>query len=221
MSAGAARIVASAVVALLYASTGCAQAPPTPGATPTVSAADTTGVALIPAGFGTLRQDDISIKLQLSDVLVKLVPLDESVIRTLSQDSYHTLREIADSRRAAIARLAAQHGLQRGSVWYVQFYGLAPEARFSPLELTVTAVGHDYRPVEVLPLTPGFGEQRLKLRDNQSALYMFEDAIDVNQPLVVSLSGQQTSSWSITLQAIERERAQIRSRAQGKAGTLP
>jgi hypothetical protein len=181
-------------------------------ATPASIAADTNGGALVPAGFGTLRQDDIAIKLQLSDVLVKLTPLDESVIRTLSPDSYRALRELAESRRAAIARLAAQHGLVRGSVWYVSFYGLAPEARFSPLELTVSSGGRDYRPAEAIPLSSGFGSQRLQPRETQSALYLFDDAVEVNQPLTVSFSGQQSTSWATTLRTIERERALIRSR---------
>ena len=166
----------------------------------------------MPAGFGTLRQDDIAIKLQLADVLVKLTPLDESVIRTLSPDSYRALRELAESRRPAIARLAAQHGLVRGSVWYVSFYGLAPEARFSPLELTVSSGGRDFRPAEAIPLSSGFGSQRLQPRETQSALYLFDDAVEVNQPLTVSLSGQQSTSWATTLRTIERERALIRSR---------
>jgi hypothetical protein len=182
-------------------------------AAPAASVADTTGGALVPAGLGSLRQDDIAIKLQLPDVLVKLTPLDESVIRTLSPDSYRALRELAESRRAALARLASQHGFFRGDVWYVSFFGLAPEARFSPLELTVTSAGRDFRPAEVIPLSAGFGSQRLQPRETQSALYLFDDAVDVDQPLTVSLAGQQSVSWTSILRTIERERALIRSRA--------
>ena len=69
------------------------------------------------------------MSLQLPDVLVKLIPMDEAVIRTLSADSYRALRELVESRRPAITRLAQQRGLQRTDVWYVAFYGLAPDAR--------------------------------------------------------------------------------------------
>ena len=186
---------------------------PTP-ATPAIASADTTGAGLIPGGLGTLRQDDIALKLQLPDVLVKLTPLDEGVIRTLSADSYRALRDLAESRRAMIARLATQHGLLRGSLWYVSYYGLAPDARFSPLELTVTSAGRDYRPVEVIPLSSGFGEQRLQPRETQSALYLFEDALNVNQPLVASLGSERNTSWEAILRTIERERSLIWSRAQ-------
>ena len=156
------------------------------------------------------------MQLHLPGVLVKMTPLDESVIRTLSPDSYRALRENAESRRPVIVRLAAQHGLLRGSLWYVSFYGLAPDARFSPLELTVTVAGHDFRPVEVLALSNGFGEQRLQPRETQTALYLFDDALDVNQPLIVSLGSERNESWSDRLKLIEQERALIRSRAQAR-----
>src|SRR5579862_2682239 len=146
-------VITLALPLVMFAAAAGAQNPPTrpPTRLPSPAAvADTNGSALIPAGFGTLRQDDISIKLLLTDVLVKLVPLDESVIRTLSPDSYRALHDLAESKRAAVTRLARQHGLEHGSLWYVSFYGLAPEARFSPLELTISVTGHDYRPVEIL-----------------------------------------------------------------------
>jgi hypothetical protein len=217
-------LAASAVLAAVYACASAPQGDPggvapasAPGVVPSTTSALTI-VGTVNAGFGTLRQDDIAIKLQLSDVLVKLTPLEESVIRTLSSDSYRALRELMESRRAAITQLATQHGLRRGSVWYVSFYGLAPEARFSPLELTVSSVGRDFRPVDVIPLTSGFGSQRLQPRETQSALYLFDDALDVDQPLTVSLGGQQSSTWSTTLRMIERERVLIRSRASRQRG---
>ena len=225
MTRRSARVTMCAAVAMLYATYGCAQTPvvttskpATTPATPAIVSADTTGSGLVPAGFGSLRQEAIAISLQLPDVIVRLTPLDESVIRTLSPDSYRALRELGESHTAAVARLAAQHGLLRGNLWYVSYYGLARDARFSPLDLTVTSAGRDYRPVEVIPLSSGFGEQRVQSRETQTALYLFDDALDVNQPLVVSLGSQRSSTWSTTLRDIERERALIRSRAQARAG---
>ena len=91
--------------------------------------------------------------------------------------------------------------------------GAAP-ARFSPLELTITVAGRDYRPVEILPLSTGFGEQRLQPRETQTALYLFDDALDINQPLVVSLGSDRNESWNTKLKTIEQERVLIRSRAR-------
>ena len=212
---------AGAVV--LHASVGCAQQPagtggrPVTPPTPASVSPDTTGTGILPVGFGSLRQDAIAIPLQLPGVMVKLTPLEENVILTLSPDSYRALRDLAESKRGAIARLVSQHGLLRGSLWHVSFYGLAPDARFSPLELTITVGGRDFRPVEILPLSTGFGEQRLQTRETQTALYLFDDALDVNQPLIVSLGSDRNESWAAKLKVIEQERVLIRSRAQGAA----
>ncbi|MDB4913017.1 MAG: hypothetical protein JWM95_661 [Gemmatimonadetes bacterium] len=183
--------------------------------------ADTSGQNLVPGGFGNLKLTDIAIQLQFPDVTARFTPLDESVIRTLSRDSYHSLKDLVDSKRADIVRLAAQHGLRKPSLWYGEFYGLAPDARFSPLELTISSAGRDYRAVEVIPMTPGFGEQRLTLRGRQSAIYLFEDELAVNQDLTVSLGSQRSTAWGDKiLRAVEQERALIRSRAAA-AGTPP
>ncbi len=207
------RVVAGAIMALTAA---CAGAQNPPAGISTARSADSMNVALIPAGFGSLRQEDIALKLQLPDVLVKVFPLDESVIRVLSTDSYRAMHELAESKQPAVARIVAQHNLLRGKLWYVSFYGLATDARFSPMDLTITVSGQDFRPVDIVPLRTGFGNQRLQPRDTQDALYVFDDALDVNQPLTVSLGSQQSTMWSSILRNIEQERAAVRSRSRTK-----
>ena len=200
---------------LLHASIACAQqAPATRPAAPALATADTNGAGLVPAGFGRLKQEAIALEVRQTDLIVRLTPLDEGVIRTLAPDSYRALRDIADSKRAVITRLVTQRGLQRGNLWYVQFFGLAADARFSPLEVTIASGGHEYRPIEVIPLTARFGEQRVQPRETQSALYLFEDALDVNQPLVVTIGPDRSTGWTNVLRTLERERAFIRSRTQ-------
>ena len=216
------RAAAAGACLMLHVTSGCAQgqaATGMPGALPQRSAAiaDTNGAGLIPSGYGTLKQDDVAIKLQLPDVIMKLIPLDEGVIRVLSVDSYRALHDLGGSRTAAVRRLVSQHGLLRGTLWYVSFYGLASDARFSPLEVTITSAGQDFRPLEVLPVSGGFGEQRLQPRVTQTALYLFDDALDVNQPLIVSFGSERNSGWSNILSTIERERALVRSRALSNA----
>ena len=55
---------------------------------------DTTGRANVPVGFGTLRQDEIAIRLELQGLIVRAIPLDENLIRLLTPDSYRALREL-------------------------------------------------------------------------------------------------------------------------------
>ena len=86
------------------------------------------------------------------------------------------------------------------------------------MDLVITNVGRDFRPLDVLPLTPGFGEQRLRQRETHSALYVFDGELNANQPLVVTYETARNGDWAATLQRIERERVLIRSRAALSGG---
>jgi hypothetical protein len=203
--------------------------PGTPGATGTATGQDSGQVAAgqsaaaalpgtalpgtaLPQGSGSLRQDDISIKLQLNGVAVRLHPMDEEIIRVLSPDSHRAMRDLLETRRAEVERLARVHGLRERRVWLVTFIGLAPDARFSPTDLTITAGGREFRALEVVPLTTGFGEQRLQPREAQRALYLFDDGLDPEQALAAAMGTQRSTEWDTILRAIDRERALIRSR---------
>lgn len=180
---------------------------------------DTIGMSLVPPGYGTLHQEDIAIKLQFEAIQVKLIPLDESVIRVMAPDSYRAMRNLLESAQPQITTMSNRRGLRRQSVWYVSFFGLQPDVRFSPMEITITNSGRDFRPVELIPLSSGFGSNRLKQRETQSAIYLFEDGINVEQPITVSMGGQQNASWDNTLRQIQRERALIRSRSSRTSPT--
>ena len=176
----------------------------------------TDSASLVPAGFGTLRQEDIAVRITLRGVQVRAIPLDEAIIRVLSPDSYRALRDLLESRRGEVTSIAGRYGVRRPSVWYISYFGVQPDARFSPMEVIVTSAGRDYRPLDLIPLSPGFGENRLQQRESQTALYVFEEDVDPEQPLAVTIQGERSSAWSDILQRIQRERALIRSRSQGR-----
>ena len=194
----------------------CATAPAQTGTTPrdlSGIADDTSGKSNVPPGFGTLRQDDIAIRVELQGLAVRAIPLDESVIRLLTPDSYRSLRELEESNKAGISAVARRTGGQKPDLWYVSFYGIEPDVHFSPRELIITSGGRDFRALDIIPLSSGFGEERLKQRETQSAIYLFDEAIDLDQPLTLTFQTQTNSAWDQTLQAIERERALVRARA--------
>ena len=179
-----------------------------------LASADTT---TLPAGFGTLRQDDIALKVQLGALQVRMIPLDESVIRTLSPDSYRTLHELRASKRAAVEGVLRRTAMPGASLWYVQFFNLEPgEARFSPQDVVINSAGRDFRPLDVFALTPGFGEQRLQQREVQAALYVFDPAVEINQPLTITVETQSSTMWETLLKKVDQERALIRNRANAK-----
>ena len=174
---------------------------------------DTTGRASVPVGFGTLRQDEIAVRMELPGLIVRAIPLDETLIRLLTPDSYRALRELQESNKQAIAAVTRRTGGRAPDLWYVSFYGVQPDVHFSPMELVITSSGRDFRPLEVIPLSSGFGEQRLKQREAQSAIYLFDEAIDLDQPLSIAFQNVRDDSWEQILPRVERERALVRARA--------
>lgn len=168
---------------------------------------------LVPPGYGSLRQEEVAIRIQLPAVLVRAVPLDESITRLLSPDSYRALRDLERSRRAEIEQLAWRHRVRNPSLWYISFFGLEPEARFSPMEIVITSAGRDFRPLDVVPLSTGFGGQRIRQREVQSAIFLFDDGININLPLTMTVESVPNASWGGILRAVERERALVRSRS--------
>ncbi len=216
------RLPALVAVVLLGA---CVPAGPVPAQTASPPAGqsglvgDTLDPNFVPVGFGTLRQDDIAIKVAPSSGLqVRAIPLDERIIRLLSPDSYRSLRDLQLSKAKELLAVKERNRLPNYSIWYVSFFAIEQgETRFSPQEFIISNTGRDFRPLDIVPLTPGFGEYRLRQRDTQSALLIFDGQIDVNQPVTAIMeSVPSVTNWNAVLQRIERERSLVRSRASNK-----
>lgn len=190
------------------------------GATSRRATARDSSRLLVPAGFGSLRQDDISIRLRVLGLQVQALPLDETVIRLLSPDSYRAMRELVNSQQAALEAITRRTALREFTLWDVRFHGdERGEAPFSPMEFIITSVGREFRPIDIIPITAGFGRQRLRQRDTQRAIYVFDPRLDVNQPLVVQYETARNAEWTVVLSRIERERALVRTRAGARGGS--
>lgn len=224
-----ARVRAAALAAGWAAALACAAAPAAaqrggPPAGQQGIQGDTLDPNWVPAGFGTLRQDDIALKVSPSNGLqVRAIPLDERFIRLLSPDSYRALRELLARNDAALLQVKERNRLPSYSVWYVSFFALEQgETRFSPQEFILANTGRDFRPLDVLPLTPGFGEYRLKQREVQSGLLVFDGQLELNQPITGMMeSTPSVTDWGAVLQRVERERTMVRSRAASAARRPP
>lgn len=217
------RVWTSATVVVLSAGSMSCASLPSNEAAPTLVVGES--VTLVPAGYGTLRQDDIAIRLALPGGLqVRAAPLDETFIRLLSPDSYRALREVVNSKEAELAALQQRVRMPSYSLWIVNFFAQEQgETRFSPMEIVIRNVGRDFRPLDVLPMTPGFGEYRLRQRETQSALFVFDGQVDPNQLLSMVIETEESAGWQTVLQRVERERALVRSRsgAQQRRDTAP
>lgn len=169
---------------------------------------------MIPAGFGSLRRDDVSLKVQSLGLVVTVIPLEEAVIRTLSPDTYRSLHALRESKARQLDSIRTRMGLPAVQAWYIEFFNVQQgEARFDPLDFLVRSAGRDFRPLQFFALKAGFGEGRLAQRETRNAVYAFDPQVDLSQPLTVTIGTQENAAWADVLPRLELERSLIWSRA--------
>ncbi len=179
------------------AAAGVGQPPGPPGERP-----------LVPAGYGTLIQDEFTLTLESGALRVKVTPLAESVIRLAAPDTYERLAGLAGSSRSAIG----SEGDDDPSLFLVSFFTRDPTVRYEPESVHIVNRGLRYRPVAIRAITPGWGEQRLRQEEAQMAVYAFDAAIDLEITLAVEYEGARDMSWEGILTRLELERARVRAR---------
>ncbi|MBI4408379.1 MAG: hypothetical protein HY561_01645 [Gemmatimonadetes bacterium] len=200
---------------LLTVLVGCAPAAgapetgPAPARTAAPAASQDTS-KLVPPGFGTLRQDEITVSLRSGALLVKVTPLSEAVIRLTAPDTYDRLHALAANRRIEAERAAGAAGVE---LFLVSFFSYQPDVVFQPEDLQLEHQGRVLRAVAILPLTPEWGKQRLQQQETQAAIYGFPPGLDYELALEVRYGPQESDAWSQIIPKLEVERAKARARA--------
>lgn len=184
-------------------------------------AASAAGAALAaqdlpPTGFGSLRQDQVGIILSTPNLTVRVLPLDEHVIRLLAPDTYASLRELKRSRAGDMA-VAARSGMADSTIaLVVTFFGLQPDTRFEPDQLYLSSQNIFFRPVGIVPLTPRWSEGILGQREQAVAIYLFQSGFPILQPFTVFYGDQRSNAWEASLRTLDAERARVLGRAAAR-----
>jgi hypothetical protein len=170
---------------------------------PGPGALDTSGV--LPPALGTLRQEDISLGLTSGDLRLVVTPLHVSVTRVTAPDTQRRLEALVEAH--------AVPGSDDGTgLFLVSFYSNRPDTSFEPEEVQLLSRGFRYRPVQVTPLTPTWGERRVRQREPAMAVYRFAATIDLEADLVLAYRDQRSAQWGAILPRIQAERARVRAR---------
>jgi len=217
------RVVATLLAMIAAAACGGAVAPESPVGVRQAAAQDgwsaeleqTNARPLPPAGYGTLSQDQITIGIQSGSLLIKLVPLDEWVIRLTAPDTYQRLNSYKVSRGEEILRRARRAGA-RGwpQVFLVSFFTRDYEGSFQPHDVQIRNQSFIYRPLDIIAITPEFTRERLRQQDTQMALYLFTEEIDLDLPLVaIYQENSEGPEWIGIRSTLDRELATVLSRA--------
>lgn len=213
--------MAREIVAVLAAAAACGGGPPPApdGVAPATTAAQDT--TTIPAGYGTLRRDDIVVQFSTSQLQIQVLPLSEDLIRLLRPDAYQALSGLIQSRAEAIASAAARAGVTRPTLVLVTYRGLVPQARFSPEELSISSRGQVFRPAGVVPLSTAWDTYQLEARQQAMAVYLFPEGISFRERLLMGYETLTSDSWSRSLSLVERERAAVLMRSQASEAPAP
>jgi hypothetical protein len=169
---------------------------------------------LPPPGFGTLRQDEISIPLRDGTLRIIVTPLEESVTRVTAPDTYARLSGLAEARRA-------EAGGEGVTLFLVSFFSDRPQTRFVPEEVQLISRGVRVRPTAILPVTPGWGQRRLRQRETEMAVYGFTGPVDLESDLTLVYGLERTQAWTTILPRVQAERARARARARPGPGNHP
>lgn len=199
-------VVGLIVSAALVAGAACAAATATPDAGGVAVAGAARG--MVPAGYGTLRQDDIVLALRSGPVQVKVTPLDEATIRLLAPDTHARLNALRESRRAA-----ARATTPEPELFLVSFFSYEPDAAFEPEDVQLLHQSRLLRPVAILPVTSGWGRQRLAQQETQSAVYGFAGPIEYDQSFIVRYGTVQNADWQRIVPVLQAERARVAARS--------
>lgn len=193
---------AASTLAALAAVAGCALPAGTPGAGEP---------GLLPSpGYGTLRQEEISVSLTSGDLQILVTPLAESVTLVAAPDTYRRLSGLA-ARHGPEAERAT--GTGEPSLFLVSFFTEAASASFVPEEVQIVSRGVRLRPGAILPITPAWGQMRLRQRETEMAVYAFPERVDLEADLVVAYGLEESGGWAAILPRIQAERARARARS--------
>jgi hypothetical protein len=176
---------------------------------------------LPPAGFGTLNQEDIAVTLRQEDLEIRVLPLDERVLRLLAPDAYASLHGILQTRAAELDSVSRRNGVAVPGILFVTFFARRAGARFDPQNLNVVIRNQLYRPIGVVPYSANFNSQQLEVRQQASGLILFEETLTVFEPFTISYGSISSDAWESKLTRIQRERARVTGRGvrRDSAGT--
>jgi hypothetical protein len=162
---------------------------------------------MVPAGYGTLRQDAITVTLRSGDVQVKVTPLDEATIRLLAPDTYNRLHSLRESRLPQVGA-----DVRTPELFLVSFFSYRPDQSFQPEHVQLTYQSRLLRPGAISPVTNGWGRQRLGQQETQMAVYAFPGPIDYEQSFTVRYEQEESAEWQKIVPVLEAERARVLTR---------
>jgi hypothetical protein len=148
------------------------------------------------------------------DLDIRFIPLNPKITPLLARDAFQSLRSLVETHRREIDSVAARGGVSQPGLALVSFFSQRPDVRFDPQTLTLLVRNRVFRPMGVIPLTPRFTSQQLNVREQASALYLFEEEIPVDDSFTISYGSMTSDDWDRKQPILDRERARVSARSR-------
>jgi hypothetical protein len=171
-------------------------------------------VRALPPGYGTLSQNDLALRVRNDDLEIRFIPLDLRVTRLLARDAYDSILGLVENHRREIDSVASRAGVSQPGLALVSFFGVRSDVHFDAQTLTLLIRSRVFRPIGTIPLTPRFTSGQLGVRDQASAIYVFEESIPVDDSFTLSYGALTSEDWQNKQSTLERERARVAARAR-------
>jgi hypothetical protein len=173
---------------------------------------------LVPPGYGTLRQEDLTVELREGPVRIRVTPLEEWMLRLTAPDTWQRLSSLARESRPLVVDQAR---IQDPTLFLVSAHSDEPGSLLFPEDLLLENRGRVYRPLSIRGLTAGWGTRRLEPRRTQMAVYAFGPEVELDLGLVVVYRSDRRADWARILRRLDAELARARARARGGDRPLP
>lgn len=170
---------------------------------------DSTRADNLPVGMGQLSLSTVTLQLTNGNLEIRMIPLDERVLRLLTRDSYLSMERLLESERRGIDSVTSTNAVSSPGIAFVSFRGLAPNTRFDPQQLTLTFHGQPFRPVGWVAMSPTFGNQQLDTREQVQALVIFSRVIPVKEAFTLNYLAAVNDTWESRLPRFDTERSRI------------
>jgi len=171
-------------------------------------------VGLLPPGYGTLDLNTITMVMQTSVLEIRFVPLDKRVMRLAKPSVDSAMDQLVARFKTQIQDAADRAGVSTPGLAMVTFYATQPGSQFTPQDLRVVTPGREFAPIGILPFNSNFNSGQLELRQQASALYVFEQALPVETSFGIGYGPTSSpDAWTPVLTTLNREKSRVQARA--------
>ena len=170
---------------------------------------------------GLLVRDDFTATMRGGDLEVTVTAMDDRIINYATKEMRDHLRKMKENLLADNMYYSPNDN-NRAVPFLVNFRALGQEVRYEPQELVIYNYGQEYKPLEIVPVSPNFNDRVTYIRKPPvSAIYLFDRNIDLNsrELSIVYYNSLAFNNWLRVIEKLHEAKAQYevyKARNSGK-----